>query len=221
MAAPAAAAVPWLVAGGAALASGIGSGVSSAFGVHEQRQNRRFNLYQATHAHQQEVADLKLAGLNPILSAGGNGTQTTAPSFTPPENPAGNAAGTAFMAAQMRNMEATTQSTLEDARGKALLNGMNEENRDTEMLRRRAEYVNLVKSGDLTSEQKILAKQQIEKLDQEIFLLQQSRPEASAKANYYRGIGGNFPTASGPLRDLINTAHGAYEHLRLNVPQGR
>lgn len=49
----------------------------------QYKNNRADQLYYATTAHQREVADLRAAGLNPILSAmGGNGANGGAPTTT-------------------------------------------------------------------------------------------------------------------------------------------
>lgn len=58
-----------------AVLGGVGGGlVSGLFNRSEANKNRDFQSYHAANAHQIEVADLKKAGLNPILSAtGGKG----------------------------------------------------------------------------------------------------------------------------------------------------
>lgn len=76
---------------GAALISGgmglIGNLFQSGTNISQANKNRKWQEEMSNTSHQREVADLRAAGLNPILSAGGGGASTPPGNVAQIENP--------------------------------------------------------------------------------------------------------------------------------------
>lgn len=70
------------------LAGSIGGVASGIFNWASAKSNQSFQAEQSSTAHQREVNDLKAAGLNPVLSAGGSGSSTPVGAVARADNPA-------------------------------------------------------------------------------------------------------------------------------------
>lgn len=103
--------------------SAVGSGISSMMGASSAKKQMKFQKRMSNTAHQREMADLKKAGLNPLLTGKYGGSSTpTGVAFTP-ENPLKDAGQTAsaygslkqakpLVTAQVNSQNATTAKTM-------------------------------------------------------------------------------------------------------------
>lgn len=193
--------MPWpaIAAAAAPVVAGIaGNLFTSAFNVHESRQNRRFQRDMSNTAHQREVADLRAAGLNPLLSTRGDGAST----------PSGGTAQVSDTASG--SLERAMSAAVERAKANAEINDINSSaalkdvQRD-DVLMTRADRLKLLlwqademsERSDLTWLEKQKANVEVERLRQEIEMLklQQSHSaldleRSKSESKFYKGLGG-------------------------------
>ncbi|AXH74009.1 MAG: DNA pilot protein [Microviridae sp.] len=97
-----------------------GSLLQTGANIYQANKNRKFQERMSSTAHQREVKDLRAAGLNPILSAKGNGASTPGGSVIPITNNTGKDVADAYnqnklIKEQIKNIQADTDLKSENA----------------------------------------------------------------------------------------------------------
>lgn len=76
--------IEWLIPALLAVAGGV---TASAIGAKSAKNQMKFQAEMSGTAHQREVEDLKRAGINPLLTAGGSGASSPIGAMYSPDNP--------------------------------------------------------------------------------------------------------------------------------------
>lgn len=197
------------IAGGASLAG-------SALDAFMQHKTNEQNTRLANSAHQREVQDLRKAGLNPILSAGGGGSPV--PELRSPSSGISNAVNSALAA---RQAEANIALTGETARKAHVESNIAQQTEEMQLSARKVELNQLGANLDLTKAQRRIIDAQLIEIDQKINALKWENKfsaydewRAKSEAQYFKGVGGKINPYLKVLGAGINAANGL-NNLRL------
>lgn len=211
------------IAGGAGLAAlgpaalgtagALGEGLlTSAFNLYENDKARDWNEEMSSTMHQREVADLRAAGLNPILSAKGGGS-AVAP--VPPVQASNfDVTGKALQAMQMRQqqelMSAQINNVNADTRTKNVTADIAERTKGESIDSIREGLYQLRGQADLTYGQKVQLDKLLKQLDIETDIKSNERAQSGYElfrskneADFQKGPGGKVSPYIRQLLDVL------------------
>lgn len=212
-----AAASPWLapaITGGASFAGNL---LSSAFANHSANKQMDFQERMSNTSHQREVADLKKAGLNPILSARLGGSSTP-PGSAAPTPDFSSSARAALDATQVRSSIKLQEAQARNLDVQSLDTTATQASRIDGLL---ASAHAQLESGNLSAAQKDMVRGQIkslalqrELLQSQVNLSRNSEGESSASSKFFRGPLGSAAIARRHLGNVgmgVSSAKDAWD----------
>lgn len=170
---------PLKLAGIGAATELVGGGIQSAANIYLANKQQKFQERMANTVHEREMADLKRAGLNPILTGKYGGSPAPAGSMAQIENPARGATSAAVTAAMARNQLELQKSQIENQSSGTAVNlaTANKIEAETESIqnetgiragRASLEFDNLISQIENLDTSSAHQRKQIEKINEEL-----------------------------------------------------